>query len=118
MRAGADLPQPPNRSRMPGARGERPPEQVLVEGERAGVRVAVVQVDVRGLQVGRRQDDALPGRRLEVRDVRGDPRLDLFGVALAQLLRPGAVLRLQLAGRALDVPGQLLELDPEQAGTF
>jgi len=79
----------------------------------------VVQVDVRGLQVGRREHDALPGGRLEVRNVRGDPRLDPVGVALAQLLRPGAVLRLQLAGRvALDVPGELLELDPEQAGTF
>ena len=50
--------------------------------------------------------------------MRGDPRLDPVGVAFAQLLGPGAVSRLELAGRvALDVPGQLLELDPEEPGT-
>ena len=33
MGAGADLPQPPDRGRVPRARRERPPEQVLVERE-------------------------------------------------------------------------------------
>ena len=42
-------------------------------------------------------------------------RLDAIGVALTQVLRPGAVRAVELPGRvALDVPRQLLELDPEQ----
>ena len=44
----------------------------------------------------------------------GEPRLDPVGVALAQLLRPGAVADVELArGVALHLPRQLLELDPE-----
>ena len=75
----------------------------------------MVQVHVRRLQVGRRERDPLAQRGLEVRHVPRDPRLDPVGVALAQLLGPGAVARVELAGRvALHVPGQLLELDPEQ----
>ena len=53
--------------------------------------------------------------RLEVRDVPREPRLDAVRVALAQPLRPRAVADVELAGGvALDVPRQLLELDPEQ----
>ena len=45
-----------------------------------------------------------------------EARLDAVGVALAQLLRPGAVADVELArGVALDPPRQLLELDPQQA---
>ena len=59
--------------------------------------------------------DALQDRRLEVRDVLREPRLDPVGVALAQLVRPLAVADVELAGGvALDAPRQLLELDPEQ----
>src|SRR5690349_9472772 len=108
MGAGADLPQSLDRSRVPGARWEGPPEQVLVEGDRAGIRVAVMEVDVCGLQVGRREHNAPEDRRLEVRRVRGDPCLDPVRVALAQLLGPPPMLRVELAGRvAFDVPGQL-----------
>ena len=45
-----------------------------------------------------------------------DARLDAVGVALAQLVRPGAVADVELAGRvALDPPRELLQLDPEEA---
>ena len=44
----------------------------------------------------------------------GETRLDAVGVALPQLLRPGAVTGVELAGRvALRTRGQLLELEPE-----
>jgi hypothetical protein len=79
-------------------RGPRPPEQVLVERARAGVDVAADHVRERGLDVRRREHDATQDRRLEVRRVAGDARLDPVGVALAQLLRPGAVAGVQLAG--------------------
>src|SRR5438876_69161 len=109
MRAGADLPETLDRRGVAGARRERTPEEVLVERERAGVRVAMVEVDVRGLQVGGREDDALADRRLEVRHVARDPRLDPVGVTLAQLLGPGSIAGVELPGRiAPHVPVQLL----------
>ena len=44
-----------------------------------------------------------------------EPRLDPVGIALAQLVAPGSVSRLELAGGvALDAPRQLLELDPQE----
>src|SRR6476659_4325983 len=96
---------------------ERPPEEVLVEGERARVRVALLEVDVRRLQIRRGERHALAYGRLEVRNVVGDPLLDAVRVPLAQHRRPTAVARVELAGSvALDVPGQLLQLNPEQPG--
>jgi hypothetical protein len=52
--------------------------------------------------------------RVEVRDVLREPRLDPVGVALAELLRPGAVADVDLARRVPARPRrQLLELDPD-----
>ena len=101
---------------MTGLLRKRPPEEVLVERERAGVRIAALEVDVRRLQVRGRKHDALADRRLEVRDVVCDAPLDAVGVTLAQRLRPRAVADVELAGRVpLDLPRQLLQLDPEEA---
>ena len=48
-----------------------------------------------------------------------DPSLDPVGVPLAELLRPGAAVRVQLARRvALDVPRELLQLNPEDRPPF
>src|SRR5581483_7688847 len=111
VRRGADVPH----ARHVGA-VRSPPQEALVELERAAVRVAADEVDVRRLQVGRGEADALQDRALEVRYVPRDPGLDPVGVALAELLRPGAVAHVELAGRvALHVPGKLLQLDPEEA---
>ena len=119
MCARADLPEVLHRCGVPWARRERPPEQVLVERQRAGVRVAVVQIHVGGLQVGGRERDPLANRRLQVRHMVRDPSLDPVGVALAELLRPAAVAGIELAGAvALHDPGQLLQLDPKQPGSF
>src|SRR5262249_43198363 len=52
MCAGADVPQAVDRRAVAGAAGERAPQEVLVERERAAVRVAVHEVRVRGLEVG------------------------------------------------------------------
>ena len=114
MRRGADVVQPLDGRRVAGLLGERAPEEVLVERERARVRIAAREVDVRRLEVGRREHDALEDRRLEVRRVAREPLDDAVRVALAQRLRPRAVARVEHAGGvALHVPGQLLELDPD-----
>src|SRR5438034_7206498 len=113
MGAGADVPEAVDRRAVTGARGERPPEEVLVERERARVRVAVMQVDVRRVEVGRAQHDALADCGLEVRHMLRDPGLDPVGVALAERLGPDAVALLEHARRvALPAPWALLELDP------
>src|SRR5262249_42051708 len=52
-RARPDLPQPLDRRRVAGTAPERAPEEVLVERERAAVRIAVTEIDVRPLQVVR-----------------------------------------------------------------
>ena len=99
---------------MPRLGGEGAPEKVLVEGKRPAVRVAALEVRVCGREVGRREGDASQDGGLEVRDVRCEPPLDPVGVALAELLRPLAPARVELAGSvAADVPRQLLELDPQ-----
>src|SRR5687768_2563352 len=67
VRARPNVVEPCNRRLVSRLRGKRAPEEVLVEGERARVRVAVSEVDVRGLEIGRRQDDSCTNRRLEVR---------------------------------------------------
>ena len=70
----------------PGLLPERPPEEVLVERERAAVGIAVPEVDVRPLQVVRAERDPLQDRRLEVGDVAREPCLDPVRVALTQLV--------------------------------
>src|SRR5205085_5031656 len=57
--ARADLPEALDRRRVPGAAPERSPEEVLVERERAAVRVSVPEVDVRSLQVVRAERNPL-----------------------------------------------------------
>ena len=58
-RARADVTEVAHGCRVARLLGKRPPEEVLVERERAGVRVTALEVDVRGLQVGGREHDAL-----------------------------------------------------------
>src|SRR4051812_41834235 len=99
MRARADVPEPFDRRAMPGKTGARPPEEILVERAGAGVDVAAGHVRVESLDVRRRERDSVEDRRLEVRRVRRDPRLDTVGVAVTQLLRPRAVARIERAGR-------------------
>src|SRR5918994_2623633 len=67
--AGADVEEAFDRCSVSGLPGKRAPDEVLVERERPGIRVAVHEIDIGGLQVGRRQDDPGEDRRLEVRDV-------------------------------------------------
>ena len=108
------MPEPVHRRGVTRRLGKRPPEEVLVEPEGAAVRVAVMQVHVCRLEVRRRNADALQQRRLEVRHVPREPRLNPVGVAFAQLRRPGTVADVELArGIPLDSPRQLLELDPD-----
>src|SRR3954453_21502401 len=106
------------RAHVPHARDRRPvrraPEEVLVERERAAVRIALDEVHVRRPEVGGRQHSAREDRRLEIRDLLREARLDAVGVALPQLLRPCPVAGVELAGGvALDLPRELLQLDPE-----
>src|SRR6476659_871020 len=116
MGPGSDVVAAGDRRAVPRQRRARPPDQVLVERARARVDVAADQVHVRALDVRRREDDALQERGLEVWDVAGDAGLDAVCIPLLELVRPGAVLRVDLAGRvALRHAGQLLELDPENA---
>src|SRR5436190_3424865 len=111
----ADVPEPLDRSPVAGPRRERAPEEVLVERERAAVWIAVPQVDVQLLDVRRREYDAVEQARVEIRNVRGEPRLDAVGIVLAQTLRPHAVAHVEVArGVALDTPRQLLQLHPEE----
>src|SRR5918994_284773 len=56
VRARPDVVEPLDRRLVSRLGGKRAPQKVLVEGERARVRVAVSQVDVRGLEIGRRED--------------------------------------------------------------
>src|ERR671935_1992394 len=94
--------------------GKRPPEEVLVDRERSAVRVAALEVAIGGLEVGRREDDAFEDRAFQVRCPLRETCLDPVRVALPQLLRPGAVLGVELAGAvAFYVPRELLELEPE-----
>src|SRR5438128_6354324 len=106
------------RTDVPDALHGRPvwstPEEVLVERQRPAVRVAADEVDVDAPEIGRRDRDAVDDRALEVRDVSRHARLDAVGVPFAQLGRPDAVPRVELAGGvALHLPGKLLELHPE-----
>ena len=115
MRARADVPEALDRRPVAGRRGERPPEQVLVERAAARVDVAGDEVRVERLEVGGREGDALQRRRAEVLDRLAEPRDDPVGVRLAQLLRPGAVADVELArGVASHAAGrELLQLQPE-----
>src|SRR5436190_12644004 len=115
--ARADLEEAAHRCAVPGLPRERPPQEVLVERERSGVRVALLEVDVRNLEVRGREHDALAQRRLQIGDVVCNSLLDAIRIAFSQRFGPGAVADVELTGRvAFHVPGQLLELDPEQAG--
>jgi len=101
---------------MTGAAGERPPEKVLVERERAAVRVTVPEVHVQPFEIGGREHGTAQQARLEVRDVLLEPGLDPVRVALLQPLLPDALADVELACCvAFHAPGQLLELDPQEA---
>ena len=115
MGRGADVPQAVHGCAMPWRLREGAEEEVLVERARAAVDVAADQVDVQPGDVGRREDDALQCRALEVLDVAAEPGGDAISVGLAQLLRPGSVTDVELtAGIALDASGwKLLKLDPD-----
>src|SRR5262249_60488600 len=116
MGAGPDVVNAPDRRAVARKRRARPPEQVLVERAGAGVDVAADEVHVGALDVGRREDDALQESGLEIGYVARDSGLDAAGVSLLELVRPGAVARVDLArGVACGPTGQLLKLDPEDA---
>src|SRR5689334_2267004 len=89
--AGTDVEEVSHRRSVARLLRERPPQEVLVERERAGVRVTLLEVDVRGLQVRGREHDAFANRGLEARNMPCDSLLDAVGVAFAQGLRPGSV---------------------------
>src|SRR5205823_12868961 len=111
--ARADVEDAVHRRPVSGLRRERPPEEVLVERERAAVGVAALEIAVGRLQVRGRENDPLQDPALQVAHVPRDPRLNAVGVALAQFLSPVAALRVDLSRRvALHVPRQLLQLDP------
>src|SRR5207244_6019336 len=80
MRGRADVPHAVDRRPMWGT-----PEEVLVEREGAAVRVAVHEVHIRRPEVCRREDGARENRRLEVRGVLRDSRLDAVCVPLPQV---------------------------------
>ncbi len=106
--------EPLDRRRVAGSPRERPPEEVLVERERAAVRVAVAEVDVQPLEVMWAEHHTLQYRRLEVRQVPREPLLDAVGVPLAKLVVPGPVADVDRSRRiALRHARQLLQLDPE-----
>src|SRR5207244_13652372 len=114
--ARADLEEAVDGGSMPGLAGEGTRDEVLVERQRARIWVALLEIDVRGLEIRRRKHDTTQDRGLEVRNVPPDPRLDPVGVALAQRLVPRPVPDVQLACRvAFHVPRELLQLDPEDA---
>src|SRR2546423_15363913 len=75
---------------------EGSPEEVLVECERPGVRIAPLEVDVRGLKVCRRQNDPFQHGRLQVRDVPRESLLDAVCVALAQRFGPRPVAAVEV----------------------
>src|SRR5437762_203521 len=85
MGARTDLIEAAERCRVAGEAPARPPDEVLVERARARVDVAARHVQVRTLDVGRREHDAPQDRRLEVRDLTREAGLDPVGVRLAQL---------------------------------
>src|SRR5438477_8512908 len=94
--AGADLKDVADRRAMARLLRERPPEEVLVECERAGVRIAALEVDVRPLQIRRRQYNPFEHCRLEVHNVPREPGLDPVRVVLAQRFRPRAATGVEL----------------------
>ena len=49
----ADVEEPIDRRSVAGLLGERPPEEVLVERKRTGIRIASLQIDVARLKIGR-----------------------------------------------------------------
>src|SRR5439155_3697168 len=73
MRARPDVIEPVDRCAMAGERRAGTPDEVLVERARAAVDVPAGHVHVRGLDVGRREDDALEERRVEVRELAAEP---------------------------------------------
>jgi hypothetical protein len=95
------------------------PEEALIELQRSAVGIAVHEVDVGLLQIGRGQRRAPDDLLVEVRDVPLEARLDAIRVTLTQRLRPAPVPDVERPGGvALDAPGKLLQLDPEQPGSF
>src|SRR3954447_14740075 len=82
--ARTDLEETVDRRAVTGLAREGPPEKVLIERERTGVRVALLEIDVRLLQVRGRKDDSFQNRGLEVGDVLSKPGLDPVRIALAE----------------------------------
>ena len=70
--ARADVEEAVDRGAVPGLAGERAPEEVLVERQRARVRVAVLEIDVCLLEIGRRR-----ARRAAGSKTRGSGRGEL-----------------------------------------
>ena len=100
--------KPVDGGRMSRARREGPPEEVLVESERPAVGIAVKEVDVRPLQVGRRENHTRLDRALQVRDLACEPGNDPVGVAFPKLLGPrpaGVELACRVTARATEAPG-------------
>src|SRR5687768_15612267 len=102
MRARPDVPELVDGRLVAWHLRQRAPEEVLVEAARAGVDVAVLEVDVERGDVGGGEGDAAERGRLEILDVPSEARHDTVGVRLAELLRPGAVAGVELAGGVPD----------------
>src|SRR5581483_6746477 len=101
--ARTDVPEPVDRRHVPAAAGERPPQEVLVERQRAAVRVAPPEIHVHPLEVVRPERNPLHDRRLEIRHVPGEAGLEPIGVPLSLLVVP------------LQPRRELLQLDPQQS---
>ena len=103
MRRRADVPDALDRRPVARLRGERRQRKFWSSASEPPYGSPWTRLMFASCRSAGESDDAREDRRLEVRDVPREARLDAVGVALAQALRPGPVADVELAGRvALD----------------
>lgn len=66
MSRSANVVEPGNRGSMAGKSRQRTHEEKLIGFARPAVGIATDQIDVAGLQIGRRQDDSFERRAFEI----------------------------------------------------
>src|SRR5271167_3510033 len=120
MRRGADVVERGHMGAVVDRRGERAPDEELIETAIPTIRIAADEIDVQALEIGGGIDLARDRQARKILDVPRKQSLDAVGEGLADGLGPASVRRRRnLAGRvALDEARRLRQLQPEDRLAF
>src|SRR5262245_3328871 len=94
---------------------ERPPEKELVKAAEAAIGVAADQIDIHGLEIGRRIDAPRDHALAQPVDVLGQNGFNAIGETLAHRIGPATVVRNRdlARGIALEHARRVRQLQPE-----